>query len=371
MVDRGACRQPVAPDASGVSSGDGPKIPRKGLRVQVVVYLPRGDTGFLPRVNPGVSALIFYEPPALKANRPPSKTRACGSRPGLAASTARPGPLVVGHPCPPWATVPELRPPAAVRPAKAPRADEGFTRPARVMRPAGGLSVPKAIVAGWVGHPALRAAASPPMSPWGGFGGREQIYGRRCAALVLVSQPPPRPPGPRGGAGGGRGATRALSPAPSGVSPRLALDATRRRPASCRGCHPRSTAPPRLARSGVGPGPPAPHRTSLRRLRPRCHAAPARLGPRPSRVRPRLPGPPVPPSATRLPQPRPPLRRSCGSGPAARPGRGRVRPGPQPPAPLRRGPPAAGLSRYVSLIFHIFTVPEIPYFTGFSARQAR
>ena len=39
------------------------------------------------------------------------------------------------------------------------------------------------------------------MSPWGGFGGREQIYGRRCAALVLVSQPPPAPPVPLTGVG--------------------------------------------------------------------------------------------------------------------------------------------------------------------------
>ena len=95
-------------------------------------------------------------------------------------------------------------------------------------------------------HPCLHAAASPPMSQWGGFGGREQSYGRRCAALVLVSQPPPRPPGPRGGGGWPRG------------HPRIVACPFRRRPRPAR-----------------VPSPP------LRRLRPRCHAASARPAPRP------------------------------------------------------------------------------------------
>ena len=106
--------------------------------------------------------------------------------------------------------------------------------------------------------------------------------------------------------------------------------------------------------------------------RPRCHAASARPGPGAvSRVPPRRVGPPVPPSAARSPGPGLPSGGVAARGPRPGSAAGASRPGPRPPAPLRRGPPAAGLSRHVSLIFHVFTVPEIPYFTGFSARQAR
>ena len=75
-------------------------------------------------------------------------------------------------------------------------------------------------------HPCLHAAASPPMSPWGGFGGRGSYWR-------------------------GEEEERRVSP----------LRARRRR-----------------VRSGGGPGPRAP-RPSRRRLRPRCHAASARLMP--------------------------------------------------------------------------------------------
>ena len=132
----------------------------------------------------------------------------------------------------------------------------------------------------WVGRPALHAAASPPMSPWGGYGGREQIYGRRCAARVFGFAATPRTPPVPGGCGGWlRGHPRLVAcPFRRQPSPRPRCHAASARPAPCP--PPRSAAPPWLARSGVGPGPPAPHRTSLRRLRPRCHAAPARPAPR-------------------------------------------------------------------------------------------
>ena len=53
------------------------------------------------------------------------------------------------------------------------------------MRPAGGLFAPRAIVAEWVGRPALRAAASAPMSPWGGSAGCTTRPGQGDAAKVL------------------------------------------------------------------------------------------------------------------------------------------------------------------------------------------
>ena len=131
--------------------------------------------------------------------------------------------------------------------------------------------------AGWVGHPALRAAASPPMSQWGGFGGREQIYGRRCAALVLVSQPPPRPPARGRGVAAGPPASPSM---PRGVGPPV--------PACPR--VPRAARPPVPASAPARPRPVAPPPPD----RPRCHAASARPGPGPSRVPPRRPGLPVP-----------------------------------------------------------------------------
>jgi hypothetical protein len=64
------------------------------------------------------------------------------------------------------------------------------------MRPAGGLFAPKA-------HPEPNGSGilpsrggRAPQAQVGGPSRREQIYGRRCAALVWVSQPPPAPPVP-------------------------------------------------------------------------------------------------------------------------------------------------------------------------------
>ena len=249
------------------------------------------------------------------------------------------------HPLRRWATVPELRPPAAVRPAKVPRAGDVPDRPARVMRPAGGLSAPRAHP-GRMGRASCPpAAASPPMSPWGGFGGREQIYGRRCAALVFVSHPPPAPPVP----GGVRGVA-AKPPAPrrlphaASARPGLGLSPAFHRAAPP--CPFRRR--PRPARAPSAPPPPD---------RPRCHAASARPASAPSsRVRAAPPGlrpfraGPRPARAPRPPPARAAARPPCRSG---------------------RGLHRAASMRPVRLIIHIFTVPEIPYFTGFSARQAR
>ena len=108
-----------------------------------------------------------------------------------------PGRAQAAKPVPRWATVPEHRPPAA-------------GRPARVMRPAGGLFAPKA-------HPGpdgsgilpSRGGLRPHESV-GGLGRRGQIYGRRCAALVFrFAAPPPL-----------RG--RGFSGSVSGVVPRMA-----------------------------------------------------------------------------------------------------------------------------------------------------
>jgi hypothetical protein len=99
---------------------------------------------------------------------------------------------------------------------------------------------------------------------------------------------------------------------------------------------PRPIAPPPPASAsmprGVGPPratpPPAFGRASL--------ACPFRAGPR----------------RARAPRP-PPARAAAGR-----------------PWPSRRGLHRAASMRPVCLIIHIFTVPEIPYFTGFSSRQA-
>ena len=288
------------------------------------------------------------EPPVRRRTGPPSKTRACRTRPDLSASTARPGPLVVGHPCPPWATVPELRPPATVRPATAPGAGDGPDRPARVMRPAGGLSAPRA-------HPgpdgsgirALHAAASPPMIMWGGFGGRGSYWrGEKGVKKGLplrsgVGLPVPASALAR---------PRSLAPPPPD-RPRCHAASARPGPGSSPAFHRAAPARPfrRRPRPARAPSPPL-RRIGLDATRPR--PAPRHAS---SRVRPRGPGSPVPgrPRPARAPRP-PPARAAA-----------------RPPCRSGRGLQRAASMRPVRLIIHIFTVPEIPYFTGFSARQAR
>ena len=211
------------------------------------------------------------------------------------------------------------------------------------------------------------------MSPWGGFGGREQIYGRRCAALVLVSQPPPRPPVPAGRWGGVLGQRPWLAHWAVGPA-RSRLDSPRAGPG--RAVAPAPPASPSMPR-GVGP--------------PRARAAPAfhRAAPaRPFRRRPGPPAPRRPPSAGSASMPRgvgPPRATpppafgraalACPFRAGPRPARAlaRRRPGRPPgrPWPSRRGLHRAASMRPARLIIHIFTVPEIPYFTGFSSRQAR
>ena len=170
--------------------------------------------------------------------------------------------------------------------------------------------------------------------------------------------------GPRGGAGGGCGATRAAA-----------------RPFR------------RRLRPARAPSPP------LRRHPPRCHAASARPGPglfpafhraapaRPFRRRPRPARVPRPPlrrigldrhAASARPAPRPlprsaarPWRVRAGPRPARAPRPPPARAAARPPCRSGRGLHRAASMRPVRLIIHIFTVPEIPYFTGFSSRQAR
>ena len=184
---------------------------------------------------------------------------------------------------------------------------------------------------------------------------------------IRLQKTPPSEPGPRGGAGGG-----------CGERSRAAARPFRRRPRPAR-----------------APSPP------LRRLRPRCHAASARPGPGPSPAFHRAPPParsgvgPGPPAPCRPPSAgirldatrrRPaPCRgrhpRSARAAPACpfRAGRRPARaPRPLParaaagrPWPSVRGLHRAASVRPVRLIIHIFTVQEIPYFTGFSSRQAR
>ena len=156
------------------------------------------------------------------------------------------------------------------------------------------------------------AAASPPMNMWGGFGGREQTLWPPLRGPRVGFAPPPAPRSP-GGAGGGRGAARPSSPARSRVGPSPSASASK----------PRGPGPPRAT--------PAP---AFRRAAP---ARPFRAGP----------------GLARAPRPRP-----------ARAAAGR-------PWPSVRGLHRAASMRPVRLIIHIFTAPEIPYFTGFSSRQAR
>jgi hypothetical protein len=117
-------------------------------------------------------------------------------------------------------------------------------RPARVMRPAGGLFAP-GVHPGpdEVGHPALRAAACAPMSPWGGPAAAKR-YRRGEKGLS--------PPGwahRPGHSGGGPGLAAPHGPCAAG----LGLDATRpwhaRRRAPSR-VPPRHAAPRRTGRSG-------------------------------------------------------------------------------------------------------------------------
>ena len=155
--------------------------------------------------------------------------------------------------------------------------------------------------------------------------------------------PPPRPPGPRGGAGGGCGATRASPSMPRGIGPPRAMPA----PAFGRAALTRPFR--RRPRPARVPSPP------LRRIgldATRRRPAPRRAS---TRVRPRVPGVSVPGRSAAGPRPRPPPARA-----AARP-----------PCRSVRGLQRAASMRPVRLIIHIFTVPEIPYFTGFSSRQAR
>ena len=169
-----------------------------------------------------------------------------------------------------------------------------------------------------------------------------------------------------------KGVVKGLPPSRPGVGPPVPASAPAR---------PRSRAPappdrPRCHAASARPGPgpsPAFHRAALARpfrRRPRPARAPSpplrRIGldatrrrPAPrrasSRVRPRRPGVSVPGRSAAGPRPRPPPARA-----AARP-----------PCRSGRGLQRAASMRPVRLIIHIFTVPEIPYFTGFSSRQAR
>jgi hypothetical protein len=117
-----------------------------------------------------------------------------------------------------WATAPGHGPPATGRPATAPGAVDVPDRPARVLRPAGGLFAP-GVHPGpdEVGHPALRAAACAPMSPWGGPAAAKRYRGGGKG---------PSPPGwahRPGHPGGGPGLAAPRGPRAAG----LGLDATR------------------------------------------------------------------------------------------------------------------------------------------------
>jgi len=211
------------------------------------------------------------EPPALKAIRTPLEDSRHADR---NQAYPRPRPIrglwlsdivsSMGH-------QPRARPPATARPAKVPRAGGGLNRPVRVMRHCGVLVRAQGPSrAGWVGHPALRAAASAPMNLWGGSAAAKRYLRgekgeRRAFPSALPAAGPfrrrPRP---------------ARTPSPS--LRRIGLDATRRRPA------------PRHAPSRVrprGPGSPVPGRSAAG---PRAAPAPGPgsrpasmpVGPRPS-----------------------------------------------------------------------------------------
>ena len=259
--------------------------------------------------------------PSRRQEPPIGRPASCGLRGACLHPDAGAARAWTPRPLPKWATGPGLRPPATVRPAMAPGDPPvGIGRPASCGLRGACPRPPASCRDCRASCPP--AAAGPPIVQWGGPGRREQIYGRRCAALVLVSQPPPpAPPVPGGvrGVAAGPPAHRRL-PVPASAAARP---------------HP------------VAPPPPD---------RPRCHAAAARLGPglapafgRGALARPFRAGP----RPARAPRP-PPARAAA-----------------RPPCRAGRGLQRAASVRPVSLIIHIFTVPEIPYFTGFSSRQAR
>jgi hypothetical protein len=135
-----------------------------------------------------------------------------------------------------WATAPGHGPPATGRPATAPGAVDVPDRPARVLRPAGGLFAP-GVHPGpdEVGHPALRAVACVPMSPWGGLAAAKRYRrgeegpsppgwapawpSRRRARPGRAPRPSRRRPRPRGHASLARPAPR---PLPRSTAPRRA-----------------------------------------------------------------------------------------------------------------------------------------------------
>jgi len=131
-------------------------------------------------------------------------------------------------------------PPATGRPATAPGAVNVPDRPARVMRPAGGLFAP-GVHPGpdEVGHPALRAAACVPMSPWGGLA---------AAKRYRRGEEGPSPPGWAPAWPSRRRARPGRAPRPSRRRPRPRCHASLARPAPRP--LPRSTAPRRTGRSG-------------------------------------------------------------------------------------------------------------------------
>ena len=152
-----------------------------------------------------------------------------------------------------WATVPELgRPPRAGRrkslmPAEASPAGPRHAACGGPVR-AHGPSRPAA-----VGRRALHAAASAPMSSWGGSAAAtdEEIRPRLRRSFVLVRTPPP-PPGPRGvrgvaaglGTRGGRPPRAAPVPASAEGPPRPRSLPGRARPGPAGGVTPRPGRPP-------------------------------------------------------------------------------------------------------------------------------
>ena len=193
-------------------------------------------------------------------------------------------------PIPKWATVPELRPPATVRPATAPGAGGGPNRPARVMRPAGGLFAPRPRGPSRGGPPAPsigrppRAGRRRPLVPAIASVGRPASCGLRGACSR------PRPiPGRMG---------RASCPPRGGLRPHESVGGLGRRETLLEG---REGGEKGLPLRSAG-GPPVPASASARPRpiappppdRPRCHAASARPAPRPPPRSARPPGPPVP-----------------------------------------------------------------------------
>ena len=196
-----------------------------------------------------------------------------------------PGPGRAAKPLRRWATVPELRPPATVRPATVlVPATSLIGRPASCgLR--GACLGPPAIRAGWVGHPALPRPPGPPESVGGARRPRADLWPPLRGPRVGFAAPPPPPPVPGGvrGVAAGPPAHR-RPPVPASAPP----------PPSASASMPRGVGPPRSrVGSRVPPrraGPPVPASAAARPRpvappppdRPRCHAASARLGPGPS-----------------------------------------------------------------------------------------